>query len=176
MALMIKTAGDLLLTAICKACAINPDGSYIENGVADNSTYADDFAAAYDTYAKEGVVLGATNSGGDTTSILSVMRTDTHINVTEFAQAFATYWSTVAVDPGAPAHGGVSVAGVVNDAMDHVGDFEAAILASLTTEESKPYYHKFLRNLENMAVKKINWTITEVMPTGSPADFIENIE
>lgn len=134
------------------------------------------FAGAYDTYAKDGVVAGATNSGGDT-SILSgfLSGAGQPVAASDFALAFAEYWGTVAVSPGAPAHGGVSVVSVTNDAIAHVSDFEAAIAASTTNQLSMPFYLAFIQNLESMAVSLIQWTIVEMMPSGSPSSFTETI-
>jgi hypothetical protein len=174
MALQITIAADLMTVAICKACALNPDGTAIPNQLADNSTFPSDFANAYNTYAKQGVVLGAENTGGNTSILSGVLTRTTHVAVDEFALAFAQFWSTVAVSPGPPGHGGSGVNAVENDALSKVGLFKQAIEMSLTTVESKPYYHRFLRNLENIAVKAILWKVTEVIPAG-PTDFFEPI-
>src|SRR5690606_8981802 len=81
----------------------------------------------------------------------------------------ASYWATVAVTPGAPAHGGTAVVSVVNDAMAHVADFAAAISASITSSEQKPYFQYLIANIETMAVKKSIWPVTERMPPVPPA-------
>lgn len=127
------------------------------------------FAAAYNNYAKKGIVLGATNNGGDATIIEMFMRgvSSRSQTITDFAQALAEYWATVAITPGLPAHGGIEVVSVSNNALSHYADFEAAIRASITQTESKPYFHQFVSNIETMAVRKIIWTVTELMP-GSP--------
>jgi hypothetical protein len=176
MTLQIQTAATPLLAALCKACAINPDGTPIPNGKADISTYASDFGQAYNAYAKQGVVLGSTNEGGNPSHLTSVLQRTTHVTTSEFAQAFALFWSEIALVKGPPGHGGVETVDVKNDALANVGLFQQAIEASLTTVESKPYYHRFLRNLETMAVKKIKWTVKEKYSDGSETEFVEYIE
>lgn len=133
------------------------------------------FAAGYKEYAEQGIVLGADNSGSDESIIeFAIGKTTT---VTELATAFANYWATVAILPGTPAHGGISVVSVVNDAATRVSSFEAAIEASMTTKESKPYFYNLVNNIETMAVSTIIWTVTEMMPTTppSPSPFPETI-
>lgn len=141
--------------------------------------YPMDFAVAYDTYARQGEVLGAINEGGNPAILANFLRSipgDSPATVRAFAQAFANYWSEVCITPGSPAHGGTSVIEVTNNALDLVAAFEAAIRTSLTTQEMKPYFYHFINNLEAIAVSQIVWTITEAMPpSGSPASFPEGI-
>lgn len=148
---------------------------------ADTGTFPVDFATAYDDYATTGLVLGATNVGGAKDIIsdfLDSAKSAGVANVTMFATALASYWATVALVPGPPMHGGTATVSVVNDASAHVSDFEAAILASMTTTESKPYYLNFINNIQTMAVAKIIWTVTELIPTPGgpvPTPFPETI-
>lgn len=148
---------------------------------ADTSSFADDFAKAYDDHAAEGIVLGALNVGGAKDIISTFLKTvkdgDTD-TVDRFAKALAAFWLTVAIVPGVPAHGGISVASVINDAMAHEADFKAAIEASITTEESKPYYFSLVDNIQKMAVSLIIWTVVELIPTPGgpvPTPFPETI-
>ena len=126
------------------------------------------FSAAYNTYATAGVLLGATNTGG-TASILSAFidgRSSQVATQDGFAQALADYWSGVAVIPGTPAHGGLSVESVVNDATSHVATFKAAIVASITDTDTTPYFETLIYNIQT-ALASVVWTVTELMP-GTP--------
>lgn len=148
---------------------------------ADTSSFAKDFAAAYDKYAAEGIVLGGLNIGGVVASIetyLTSLSTPDPAAIDNFAKALSAYWATVAIVPGLPAHGGTSVVSSLNDALAHEADFKVAIEASITTEESKPYYFNLIKNIETMAVKLIIWTVIELIPTPAgpvPTPFPEGI-
>jgi hypothetical protein len=141
------------------------------------STYPSDFANGYNTYGLDGIVLGGLNSGGDTSQIEAILSGGKQVDVTEFAQAFSDYWATVCIDPGVPSHGGMSVISSINNADTLVSLFVDAITASITNVESKPYFYNFIKNIEDIAVKQIQWTITELMPGSPPypAVFIETI-
>jgi hypothetical protein len=134
------------------------------------------FANDYNTYGTAGIVLGAINSGGDTSGFVNVIGSINNSSgfISAFASALVTYWSTAALINGTPAHGGVSVSKVVNDAGTKQSAFESAISSSYTQSKSEPFYLNFVQNIENV-VKTIQWTVTEIMPNGSPSDFIETI-
>lgn len=137
-----------------------------------------DFADAYNAYAMDGVVPGAQNNGGDASIIEGALRAITSVpaSVTDLATALANYWATVAVDPGDPAHGGTAVASVENNAATLIPAFTAAITASITSAEDKPWYGSFVSNVQTMAVTQIIWTVTELMPpAGTPVAFPEAI-
>lgn len=142
-------------------------------------TYHTFFAANYEAYAKEGIVLGATNEGGEesilSTWMTSITSTD---NVTQFATILAEYWATVALIPGPPMHGGISTVSVVNDALANVDAFEAAIRASMRSTAANPWYLEFVTNVQTIGVAAVTWTVTELIliagaPT--PTDFLEKI-
>lgn len=157
---------------------LKPDGTNKDPLEEPTRDYPTDFASIFNDYVKGGVVAGAENSGGSAStlsSLLSSYSSGESVNINDFALSFADFMSKVAVDPGTPAHGGVSVAKVTNDSMGKVGLFIDAINSSLTTEEKKPYYLHFIKNLEDKAIKKIIWTITEVMSDGSRQDFEETM-
>lgn len=132
--------------------------------------FASLFATKYHDYASAGVVPGATSGGGDK----SILEAAFGINTTPslLALAFASYWATVAIAPGAPAHGGISVSLVVNTAATLVSAFEAAIMATITQSESKPFYLSLIDNIETMAVSQIIWNVTEIMPGPPPFPMI----
>lgn len=150
----------------------------------ERGNFAKGFAKAYNDYAKSGKILGALNTGGDSSIIenylisldpeqVEVVPEDP---VAAFAQALADFWATVGVDPGEVAHGGTAVSKVENDASSLTEAFKAAILMSLTTEEKKPYFYHLINNIEAVALSQIVWTVTELMPpTGSPTAFEESI-
>lgn len=168
MALVPMNAADGIWAATRASCMLDSDGRPLKdannNPVPVNiNTYPSAFATAYDDYAKAGVVSGAENVGGDKSIIENYFRNGGGY-VTEFATMFARYWATVAL---IPAQGAVAV---TNDAMSHIGDFEAAIRASLTNQRSTPYYYRFISNLENMAVKNIIWTV--IYPESSSSENI----
>lgn len=163
------TASYAITDAYLLAASINSDGT--PTGNPPQGDYPAAFSQSIDDYAQEGLVPGAVNTGGDASIIENFMRNidGTAAGVQAFALALASYWATVAVTPGAPAHGGTAVVSVVNDAMAHVADFAAAISASITSSEQTPYFQHLIANIETMAVKKIIWTVTEMMPTVPPA-------
>lgn len=154
------------------AAAIDADGQ--PTGAAPSGTFPADFATAYDDYAALGIVLGADNTGGNKSFIETAL--ENGVDTAGLAQAFADYWATVALDPGDPAHGGTAVVSVVNDAATKVALFEAAISASITDVESKPWFSVFVNNIQTMAVSTIVWTVTELMPpAATPTPFPEVI-
>ena len=173
MALDPLVASSTISKAYLEFVGLDEDGK--PNGNPPTGDYPSLFAAGYKEYAEQGIVLGADNSGSNESIIEAALGKTT--TVTDLATAFANYWATVAVIPGTPAHGGTSVISVVNDASTRVSAFEAAIEASITTTESKPYFFNFVNNIETMAVSTIIWTVTELMPTvpPSPSPFPEII-
>lgn len=150
------------------AAGLNGQGE--PSGDAPMGDYPAGFASAYNDYAKDGIVLGAANTGGVSSLIEDFLRgvDGTSDGVDSFAAALANFWATVAIDPGTPAHGGTAVVSVINDATTKTAAFKAAILASYTKEESSPYFSVFINNIEAV-VKTISWTVTEMMPTVPPA-------
>lgn len=172
MALTPSTASYAITDAYLLATGLDSAGK--PNGNLPTGDYPAAFATGYNDYAKEGTVLGAENSGGNKSIIENFMRgvSSRSQTITDFAQALANYWATVAVATGLPMHGGTEVISVSNDAASHLADFEAAIRASITQTESKPYFHQFVSNIETMAVRKIIWTVTELMPSTPPAPMV----
>lgn len=159
---------DKITVAYRKAAAIGPDGK--PNYSAPEGDYPVEWAKAYNAYAKLGLVLGAVNTGGDTSILEDFMRgvDGTAGSIDGFAAALAAYWSAVAITSGAPSHGGTAVISVVNDAASKESAFKSAILASITASEGKPYFSALISNIEAV-VKTIVWTVTEMMPTVPPA-------
>jgi len=174
MALNPASAASEIWTAYKAAAAIDDDGNPLET--APTGDFPADWATAYDNYAKQGVVLGATNTGGNKSILESFLRTVTSgNNTTAFSTALANYWATVSVAPGTPSHGGTGVVSVVNDATSKVSLFAAAITASITSERKTPYFKHFIENIQTMAVAQIVWTVTEAIPNVGPVPFPENI-
>lgn len=150
-------------------------------------TYPDYFALNYDIHAKYGEVKGAiipgiepfSNNGGDFSILSAYFRSITFgDNVLTFAEALAEYWSTVAVVPGPPMHGGVSVVSVVNDATAQVPAFQQAILAAMGAVALTPWFDKLPRSIMEIALPQVTWTVTELIPSGSgvsPVPFPEKI-
>lgn len=159
---------------------VNHGAKWIEDApVAFDRSYHSYFALNYDDYAKEGIVLGATNEGGEYPILENWMEAlSTGDNVRQFAQILAEYWDTVALVPGPPMHGGVSTVSVVNDALDQVDAFEAAIRASMRNTASNPWYLEFVTNIQTIGVAAVTWTVTELVPIAgvpTPTDFPEKI-
>lgn len=142
----------------------------------DQSTWAEDFAEAYNEYVLDGEVPSAENTGGET-SILEGAFTGANINPPILGLAFAEYWATVAILPGIPELGGIAVVSSTNNAMALGADFTSAVKASITTKESKPYFLDLVKNVEAVA-KTIEWTVIEntvVGPSVVPITHIVNI-
>lgn len=138
--------------------------------------FASEFGQHYNNYGKKGIVLGAVNNGGGFSQIISAMTNlnNNKANISLLGASFAQYWSTVALINGSPAHGGVSVASVTNNAMSKASAFKSAIESSYTQNRLEPPFQQFLSNIEQV-VKSIQWTVVEIMPNGSSASFIETI-
>lgn len=148
----------------------NDDGS-ITQPVGD---YPSSFASSYEEYSLEGIVLGAVHGAQQPIIIESFMRTFSN-SIIDFATALANYWGTVLIINGLPLHGGVSVISVVNDAPSKIPAFQAAILASITTEYKYPVMSHLMENIEAIALPQVTWIVTEMMPNGSPASFPEKV-
>lgn len=182
MALNPSTASEAITSAYLDAASLNADGSpnLDESGqpVPPEGDFPADWAQGYDVYAAAGEVPGADNSGRSPGILESVLRDGMSTqgpSVTDLAQALAEYWATVAVEPGSPAHGGVSVVSVENDAIAQVAAFESAIQASITQEERTPYFLEFVSNVESIGVGAVTWSVSEQMPDGTVQVFPEVI-
>ena len=170
-----SSCAEALWTNFFSTIGLDLDGTVVNRNI-DASGYPDMFATEYDNYAKAGIVPGAATGAEDKTIIETALRSYTtvsppssYITVTTLATAFANYWSTVLVTPGAPAHGGTVVISVVNDAMAKVSLFEEAIWASLTSSRSEPFFYNFINNIERIAVSSIIWSVTELIPGDPPS-------
>lgn len=137
------------------------------------------FASSYEKYSVTGTVLGASHGSQDPSLLENFINgLSGATTVTDLATVFANYWATVAILPGSPAHGGLSVVSVVNDAAAKVSLFEAAITASIGNKINRPFYEEFINNLYNIAVSNIVWTVTELIQVGPstvPTPFPETI-
>ena len=151
---------------------LNEDNKPKSLGVPTNDTFPIAFANNYDDYAKKGVVLGATNVGGDKSILVDAMINSR--NLLELSVKLSEYWSTVAIVQGPPGYGGTPVS-VVNDATAHVNSFRSALLASQTTSVSLPFYFQMINNIQTMAINKINWTVTENFGSSGNRTFISKI-
>lgn len=112
-----------------------------------------DVADAYDSYAAQGTVIGAVNSGGDAGIIEAALRA-APTDADSLGQAFADYWATVALTP-APGN-----TLVVNDALAKAALFVSAVEQSITDSPSDPPFEQFIKNIEDTAVKSVIWTVT----------------
>lgn len=143
--------------------------------------YPSKFASAYETYSLSGVVLGAVHGAQQPSILESFLRSwnsNSRSSVTEFATALASYWSTVLVVPGSPAHGGVSVVSVTNDSTSHISEFESAILATITTSFYRPIFINLINNIESIALPSVTWYVTELVDQGGslvPVTFTEKV-
>lgn len=175
MALNPASAAAAISAAYQDASGIDASGN--PTGAMPAGNYPADFASAYNDYAMAGVVPGAENTGGDASILEAALTsaTSSPATITTLATAFANYWATVAIDPGTPAHGGVSVVSVSNNAATLAALFEAAINASITDEDSSPWFETFISNVQDMAVANIVWTVTELIPPAVPTPFTEVI-
>lgn len=186
MALSSKKASDAIWGRYMRAVGLDDNGEldYEEGewvGV-DLDSFQEDWAEGYDEYAKDGVVLGAENAGGDVSILVSALNSvkgqypSYGASIDILANGLAQYWATVAVEEGTPAHGGIEVISVVNNAATLAPAFKAAITSSVTQNRSEPFFKVFVDNIENV-VSTIIWSVTELMPTTppSPSTFMETI-
>lgn len=143
--------------------------------VSGSGDFAQVFTDATEQHSLTGAVPGAVHGSQDTSIVYSYMSglTQPGATVPNFATMLANYWSTVLIVNGAPAHGGVSVVSVVNDAASKVSLFEQAVNSALTQSESKPWFETLATNIESIALPGVTWTVTELMPNGSTQDFLE---
>ncbi len=140
-----------------------------------NIDFPAEFAAAYDAYGKEGLVIGAVNTGGDVGALEGALRSVTSAtsSIDAMAQGYADYWAAVAL-VGDGSHGGAPVS-VVNDAAAKVSAFKGAIQASIGDVAKEPLYLEFITNIESV-VKSLVWTVIEAMPPlAVPTPFPEPI-
>lgn len=140
--------------------------------------YPSSFASAYEAYSLTGEVLGAIHGDQQRPSIIESYLRTFSTSIIDFATALANYWATVLIVPGPPAHGGISVVSVVNDATDHVSAFASAITASLTQDYKLPIMKHLIDNIESIALPQVTWTVTELIPTGAgpvPMQFAEKV-
>lgn len=123
------------------------------------NSYQAEFASAYHDYATAGVIAGAVSGGGDASIIEDFMNgvSSDPATVVKFAQALADYWSGVGLVPAPP-----NLASV-NNAASKVPAFTAAILTTITTSDTQPYFKTLIDNTEAVA-KTIIWTITPPPP------------
>lgn len=157
-----------IAAAYLLAAGLGQDGK--PSGKAPEGDYPADFAKAYNGYATQGVVLGATNAGGNASILEGFMQgvSNSPATLDAFASALAGFWAGVAITPGIPAHGGTAVVSVVNNAATLTAAFKAAIVASQTSSKSEPLFLTLISNIEAVA-KTIVWTVTEMMPSVPPA-------
>lgn len=183
MALSASSLASDIKASYLSFSGVDSDGSPIFSGdnkspnpPPESNNFPADFASKYNNYGKSGVVLGAINNGGNTSGLSSVLGSinNSPAFIPAFAAALVTYWGSTALINGAPAHGGVAVESVTNNAGSKQSAFEGAISISYTQNRSEPFYQVFIQNIENV-VKSIEWTITEKMPDGSSKEFKENI-
>lgn len=146
--------------------------------------------AAYDSYALEGTVIGASVPTSDPSiirafflDVLNNAYTDGHTVISKMAQMFCDYWETVytggAQTAGPPMHGGIEIISVVNDAQSFYGAFYAAIVAhrdKVASTINQPFWEEFISDIE-VVVKQITWTVTELVikPPPEPVAFPEKI-
>lgn len=140
-----------------------------------STNFASGFASEYDSYAQAGVVNAAALAGSSDPSILeNFLKSSGEKSIPDFAQALADYWATSHLVLGTAVQLDVVVS-VTNDASAHVADFEAAINASITQNESLPNFEVFISNVEAV-VKTILWSITEQnTSTGSMTTYTMSI-
>lgn len=172
------SASTPIAAAYLLAAGLNSEGK--PSGKAPTGNFAAAWGQSYNAYAIAGVVPGALNAGGDTSGIENFLSSVDNSTATagRFAQALADFWATVAIEPGQPAHGGINVISVTNDAAEHVSAFQSAINASVTNEVRAPYFLHLIDNIQAIAVAQITWTVTELMPgtPPTPQAFSEAIQ
>ena len=169
MSLDTLSCAQQLTTHLSKACGLGADGLPEKGKPADNSSWPDDFASAYNDYAMGGEVLGTVNEGGDKSVLSSFMEGAEGSTPLEFAQAIADFWSGVALEPGIPFDGAISVDEVVeNNALTLVAPIQAAIMASMTDQlDGPPYFKTLLDNIQAVITGQMLWTVIQTHP-GTP--------
>ena len=130
-----------------------------------STSFPEDFAQVYTEYVQAGILsAGGGVIGNEDSSIISnyLNSFSSATDENEFAQMLSDYWSTCFT---VPAGDTISIS---NNASTKVLDFRNAILASITTSESTPYYLNFIANIESVA-KTIQWLA--VKPNPLPPTF-----
>lgn len=131
-------------------CASDIFDTYSELTAFEAVDFPATFAAAYETYAAQGIISVAVNTGGTESLIESVLR-NRPITINDLGDALADYWATVGLTP-APGYTSVS-----NDAASLKSTFRAAVVASIRDTRSDPPFEEFITNIEG-AAKSITWT------------------
>ena len=141
------------------SCAAAINSGYIPAQQQEPNSYPADFANAYHDYASAGIIAGAVSGGGDASIIEGFMNgvTSDPATVVRLATALANYWAGVGLIPAPP-----NIASV-NNAATLIPAFTAAILATITTSDTQPYFKTLIDNTEAVA-KTIAWTITPPPP------------
>lgn len=183
MALNNSIAIETILPAIKKAASLNDDfepkknedGQTLQPSVSNN--FEDEFANAYNEYAKSGIVMGALNEGAPTSIISDFIKAapNSTASIDLMALGLGEYWSRVAIIPSVPAFGGVSVLNVSNNANTKVNDFRSAILNSITDQREDTPYKTLFDNLE-VVIKSITWFVTELKSNGTTVIHPTGIE
>lgn len=155
-----------LLPSICAAAINTANNSTIATWPI--SSFAADFASAYESYSQGGVLsLGGGVAGGEDSGIISAFLESFSESTTDadFGAMLSAYWDTCLL---VPSGGAVSL---TNDAASKAGAFTAAITASYRTTDTQPYYQHFIQAIEDVA-KTIQWTAVLSVP---PFSRIETI-
>ena len=135
---------------------------------------ANEFATAYDSYAKGGTLLGADLTQGGTLSLLQAgfVTDNTSATIDRFAQAICDYWVSNNAT-GTPAHGGTSVQSVT--IVPDVPAMRSAI-QSLVTDQERVDPYRFFMATQEAVVNTFVCTIVELLPPNhTPTPLTETI-
>lgn len=141
-----------------------------------STIFANIIASDYETYSDGGIVLGANNNSANKgfiyTALIDLNNSSYNGNAPEsiarLARGFTDFWASAFITPDTPAHGGIQVVSVTNDAQLYYQDFYDAIysfVGQYGTVFNPPYEELFLR-LETV-VRQIKWFVTERFITGT---------
>lgn len=126
---------------------------------------------AFLTWSTQGTLSGGGGvAGSEDPSIITnfVGSLTGNTNPDVFAEILAQYWATCLLIPSGNA------VSVVNDAATKVPAFRAAFSATITDQDTKPYFETLFSNIQGVALPQITWTVSRVVG-GVPTVTLETV-
>jgi len=132
------------------------------------NNFASAFSSAMNSLLSGGVVQGTLNTGANTSELENILNnlSNSESDVDAIGNAFASLMSNVCTTNGTPAHGGVSVVNVTNDASSKGTNIANIIKSEITDQRKSPPYQN-LANAFISAIGIITWQVTERYSNGS---------
>lgn len=127
------------------------------------NNFVSSFGSAMNSLLSGGGVPGTSNTGANTSGLENILSnlSNSESDVDALGEAFASMMSNVCITPGSPAHGGVAVISVTNDASSKGVQVASLLKSKITNQLHTPPYTNFADAFMS-AVGTITWTVTEL--------------